>query len=343
LDVHIHRPKDALIAILAAAMVVAGCGGASDGGDVADGVTLKASDINPVPREQLKQGGVMRWGINELPAQWNFNQIDGKTDTGSKIIYAVMPRPFRVDAEANITPNPNYLLSASVTTTDPRQVVSYRLNPKAKWSDGTPITWRDYKAQWKALRNPNRAFKITSSSGYERIASIRRGADDYEFAATFSKPFHEWQSIFDPLYPRSVNDDPKSFDTEYKNRIPITGGAFRVKEIDTTAKTITIERNPGWWGDTPLLDTIVFREMSQDALIGAFADGEVDFADLGPDPAAYKRATGVAGGAVREAGGPDFRHLTFNGGRGILADVRVRRAIAMALDREVLAQAASQG
>jgi glutathione transport system substrate-binding protein len=338
LDVHIHRPKDALVAILAAAMLIAGCGGSSDGGGDSS-AALKASDINPVPREHLKPGGVMRWGINEFPTQLNFNQVDGKTDSGSKIIYAVMPRPFRVDAEAKVTPNPNYLLSASVTTTVPRQVVRYRLNPKATWSDGTPITWRDYEAQWKALRNPNGAFKITSSTGYERIASIRRGADDYEFAATFSKPFGEWQSIFDPLYPRSVNGDPKRFDSEYKNKIPVTGGAFRVKEIDRSAETITIERNPDWWGEKPLLDAIVFREMSQDALIGAFAGGKIDFAELGADAAAYKRAAGVAGGAVREASGPDFRHFTFNGSRGVLKDAKVRRAIAMALDREVLAKA----
>jgi peptide/nickel transport system substrate-binding protein len=342
--VQIHRSQGVLVALVAAAALVAGCGGSSDngggggGGSGAD-VALKASDSNPVPREQLRQGGIMRWGLDEFPVQYNYNQIDGTSEPASKIIFALMPRPFRVDSAGKITPNESFVTSAEVTSTSPKQVVTYKLNPKAKWSDGKPITWRDYEAQWKALRDPNGAYKLSSSTGYERITSVKRGTDDYEVVATFSKPYGEWQALFDPLYPRATNDDPKSFDADYKGKLPVTGNAFRLKKIDNSAKTITIERDPNWWGVKPVLDTIVFRSLTDDAIPGAFANGEIDFASLQIDPATYRRVKGVPGGEAREAGGPDFRHFTFNGTGPILKDLKVRQAIAMAIDRDVIAKA----
>jgi peptide/nickel transport system substrate-binding protein len=342
--VHSHSTRSALAAFVAAAALVAGCGGSSSndtnggGGGGNDSTALKASDLNATPRDQLKQGGTLRWGIDEFPSQYNYNQIDGTTDPAAQIDWAIMPRPFRVDPQAKITPNTNYVTSAEVTSTSP-QVVTYKLNPKAKWSDGKPITWRDYEAEWNALRDANGPYKLTSATGYERISSVKAGSDEYEVVVTFAKPFGEWQTLFDPLYPRATNADPKSFEDDYKGKIPVTAGAFRLKKIDNTAKTITVERDPNWWGPPAKLDAIVYRALPQDAIVGAFANGEVDFGDLGADPNAYKRASGVAGGELREAGGPDFRHFTINGSGPILKDLKVRQAVAMALNREVLARA----
>jgi peptide/nickel transport system substrate-binding protein len=343
--VHIHRSKGAVAVLVALAALAAGCGSSSskdNGGDNTSGggdVALKPSDLNPVPRDQLKHGGVLSWGIDEYPAQLNYNQIDGTSEPASHIMYAVMPRPFRVDPAGKVTPNTNYVTSAEVTSTSPTQVVTYKLNKQAKWSDGKPITWRDYEAEWKALRDPNGKFKIASATGYERIGSIKRGADDYEFTATFAKPFGEWQALFDPLYPAATNSDPKRFDNDYKTSFPVTGGAFRVKKIDQSGKTITVERDPKWWGDKPVLDTIVFRSLSDDAIPGAFANGEIDYALVQNDAATFKRITGVAGGEAREAGGPDFRHFTVNGTGPILKDVKVRQAVAMAINRDVITKA----
>src|SRR5262249_51844082 len=47
----------------------------------------------------------------------------------------------------------------------------------------------------------------------------------------------------------------------------------------------------------------------------------------------------VAGVDIRVAGGPNFRHLTMNGQSPVLQDVRVRRALAMSIDRSAIARA----
>jgi peptide/nickel transport system substrate-binding protein len=76
-----------------------------------------------------------------------------------------------------------------------------------------------------------------------------------------------------------------------------------------------------------------------DAQIDALANGEIDFMDVGPDANKYQRARNIAGVDIRIAGGPNFRHLTINGSSPLLQDVRVRRGLAMAIDRAAIARA----
>ena len=319
---------------LLAGLVAGGCGAPSN-----QGTALKRSDINPVPRDRVRHGGTLRWAIEQFSTQWNANQLNGTEASTVAVMGAMMPSPFVSDERGNLAVDRNYVSSARVTSTSPRQVVTYRLNPRARWSDGKTITWRDYEAQWKALRSPTGPFQIASSTGYERIASVKPGRDQYEVAVTFARRYGEWQGLFGLLYPAATNRDPKRFNSGWLNRIPVSAGPFKLGKIDQTAKTITIVRDPRWWGPQAKLDSIAFRALSSDAAINAFASGEIDVTDVGPDASHYKRVRGVPGGSVREAAGPDFRHFTFNGTSPALSDVSVRRAIAMAINRDALVRA----
>ncbi len=194
-------------------------------------------------------------------------------------------------------------------------------------------------AQWKALRSVEGPYLNGSSTGYEDISGVKQGSGPYEVVVTFRKPFGEWQSLFNPLYPEATNSSPEAFNKGWLNKIPVSAGPFKLGKIDETAKQITIVRDPDWWGAPAKLDQIVFRSLSADATVSSFANGEVDVADVGPDPSGYKRALGVSGGAVREAGGADFRHFTLNGTSPNLSDVRVRQAVTVGIDRETIAKA----
>ena len=90
--------------------------------------------------------------------------------------------------------NRDYLASEPALTTDPKQVVTYEINPKARWYDGTPITWEDFYWQWKATNGTNKAYQISSANGYEDIENVERGKDDREVIVTFKRKFADWQS-----------------------------------------------------------------------------------------------------------------------------------------------------
>ena len=228
---------------------------------------------------------------------------------------------------------PDYLAAARVTRARPKQVVTYDINPKAVWSDGTPIGYRDFRALWRACGGRDPAFEVTASTGYERVESVERGRGDRQVVVTFARPFGEWRDLFSPLYPARAIATPAAWNTAWANRLPVTAGPFRPERVDRMAETVSVVRNPSWWGRRAKLDRVVFRYLARDAMPEAFASGEIDGFDVGADAAAYRRAATVPGATVRGADGPDVTQLTLNGAAPALTSAAVRRALMLAIDR----------
>jgi len=348
--VFVRSRRASLLAVLvsATAFVVAACGGSGSGSDTGgnakptkqqEASATKQIDINEQPLDKVKQGGTIRWAVDQFSTQWNYNQLNGPEASTAQVLYGVMPYAFIADKTAKTSPNPEYLTSAKAETTDGKQVVTLEINPKAKWSDGTPITEKDFETQWTALKDPSGKYQIASSTGYDRIGSVKQGKDEREVIATFDKPFADWMSLWSPLYPAKYQDSPEHFNKGYLNKIPLTSGPFKVDKIDKSAKTVTMVPDPNWWGAKPKLDRIITRALELDAGVNAFVNGEVDVNLLPNDPASYKRAKSAKNGVIRVAGGPDFRHFTFNGTSPNLSDVNVRQAIAMAINRNAINKA----
>ncbi|MEU6720119.1 ABC transporter family substrate-binding protein [Nonomuraea sp. NPDC046802] len=335
-------------AAMAGSLCLTGCGGGTNRGTMGregagDEGTIRAFDINQQPRDKIKDGGILRWGINEFPTQWNRNHVDGNLAMAAVVSNALLPSPFVSNEKADISVDSNYVLDAKVTEQRPKQVVTYTLNPKAKWSDGKPITWADYQAQWQALNGRDPAFHIVSSTGYQDIEKVARGKDDHEVVVTFARPFGDWQALFGPLLPASTNRTPDAFNNAWLNKIPASAGPFKFGGFDQTAKTITLARDDSWWGNRAKLDKIIYRASEQDSLIGAFSNGELDIIDVGPSAPDYARARTTSGAQVRQAAGPDFRHFTFNGSSELLSDRNVRQAIQLGINRQAIAESDLQG
>jgi peptide/nickel transport system substrate-binding protein len=334
----------ALAAAVGLILSACGSGGGStkengaSAGDGKSGPSATAFDINAVDREKVPQGGTLRWPLDQIPPNLNYNEVDGTLRDTADIMNALMPSIFTFDAASVPTVNKNYAESAEVTAKDPKQVVTYKLNPKAVWSDGTPITQADFEAQWKADRGADPAYKISSSNGYEKIESVAKGADEREVVVTFKDPYADWKGLFSPLYPASTNNDPNVFNTGWAGKIPVTAGPFKFESLDQTAKTLAIARDDKWWGDQAKLDRIIYRAIPADAQIDALVNGEIDFMDIGPDVNKLKRASEASGVKLHKAGGPQFRHITINGSGEILQDVKVRRALGMAINRDQIAK-----
>jgi peptide/nickel transport system substrate-binding protein len=337
------RPLSAAAAVTALALVVSGCGGGSsnsDSGSSGGGQPQAATEnqINPVDRDKLTQGGDLRWPLAGFPANFNYNELDGTDSDNADVIQALMPTPFHFSADSTPSVAKEYFSNVELTSKDP-QVVTYTINPDAVWSDGKPVSAADLISQWKALNGTNEAYQVASTTGYDQIASVEQGTDERQAVVTFTNPYADWQALFGPLYPASTNDDPNVFNTGWVTSPLVTAGPFALDNIDTSSQTITLKKNPDWWGDKAILDRIIYRVLDPDAQIDALANGEIDFIDVGPDVNKLQRAQGTAGIEIRRAGGPNFRHITFNGTSPVLSDVNVRQALAKAIDRNTIAQA----
>ncbi|MFE7313670.1 ABC transporter substrate-binding protein [Streptomyces sp. NPDC057555] len=350
----LRRRCAALVAagVLLPLPVLAGC----SQGDTAPSVA-QSQDIAPAPRGMVKDGGTVRWAIDALPSTFNAFQSDADAAT-TRVVGAVLPSLFTVDASGRPQRNADYLSAADVSTREPRQVVTYQLNPKARWSDGRPIGAADFVAQWNALRGADNAYWTARNAGYDRIAKVEPGARPHQVKVTFTRPYADWQSLFTPLYPKSVMDDADAFNDGVRERLPVGAGPFLVQRRDADRGTVTLVRNPKWWGERAKLDHLVLDAVPRDRRAAALAAGAVDVASVDQGaakqvaqaaaPASVKAADGKAAGraagrsalrgyTVRKALEPAYTQLALNGSAGPLADQRVRRAVARAIDRQALA------
>jgi peptide/nickel transport system substrate-binding protein len=348
------------------------------------GKPLAGQDIALTARARIIDGGTLRWAVDAVPETLNTFQADADAAT-SRVAQAVLPSMYRLDRNGRPARNPDYLESAKVVETEPKQVVLYKLNQQAVWSDGREIGAADFAAQWRALSGKDTSYWTARNAGYERIEKVERGANDLEVKVTFERSYADWRSLFSPLYPKDVMGSPDSFNDSARRKLKVTAGPFALKKVDRKNDEVTLVRSPRWWGQPAKLSEIVLRAVPRDRRAAALAAGEIDLAEITPEAAEritlasrapLQGARGRAGaeekagaggqGADEKAGSdgkqrgqtanepqqealrdfevrkslePAYTQLALNGAAGPLADERVRRAVARALDREELAKA----
>lgn len=356
---------------------------------------VAAQDIAPATRGLIEDGGTLRWAVDAVPETLNTFQADADAAT-SRIAGAVLPSLYRLDRNGTPQLNPDYLESAKIVEREPKQVVLYKLNQQAVWSDGREIGAADFAAQWRALSGKDSAYWTARNAGYDRIEKIERGKNDLEVRVTFSRPYADWKSLFSPLYPKDVMGAADTFNDGARTKLSATAGPFALQKIDHKDGEVVLTRNPRWWGRPAKLSEIALIAVPRDKRAEALVADKIDMADIDPEeagritlaardkgstplqgpgstitPAKALRSWAVAHGSdeeaahgeiqardeqrkaiamytrqqtalrdfvVRKSLEPAYTQLALNGSEGPLADERVRRAVARALDRDELAK-----
>ena len=348
------------VALLAAGVLaLPGCASEDEAGK-----PLAGPEIAPAGRDLVADGGTLRWAVDDVPETLNTFQSDADAVT-NRVAQAVLPSMYRLDRSGRPQRNADYLESAKVVQTEPKQVVLYKLAQQAVWSDGREIGAADFAAQWRALSGKDTAYWTARNAGYDRIQKIERGASDLEVKVTFARPYADWQSLFSPLYPKDVMGTPDSFNDGARRTLKVTAGPFALKAVDHKNNQVSLVRNPRWWGQPARLAEIDLQAVPLDKRPAALADGKIDLAEIDPsavqriDPAGGAKgsaalpgpearraaaralpadAEGLSGFEVRKSLEPVYTQLALNGAEGPLADERVRRAVARAIDRKALAE-----
>ncbi|MFG3281864.1 ABC transporter family substrate-binding protein [Streptomyces sp. NPDC048111] len=298
-------------------------------------------DMGREPPASLRQGGTLTLATSQWVTQYNVNQAAGSIGEAAEIDSLVEPKLFRRDAKGVPHANPDYLLSAAVTGTAP-QTVTYRLNPHARWSDGKPLGFDDFAAQWKALGRGDDRYLVADPSGYDQVSEVRRGARANEVQVVFRSPYADWQRLFDPLFPASATSTPEQFNNGWRARIPVTAGPFTIASMDRTTQSVTAVPDPAWWGTRPRLDKVVFRALLPAAALQAYLNGEIDAVNAATAEA-YQQLRSAPDSTVRIGSAWDEVHVSLNGAGGPLADIAVRHAVQRAVNRKALADVAAEG
>jgi len=332
----------------AAALVLAGCSGGGTAGGSSSAVatsSLKSTGWTTADRDSIKDGGSITLPIDSAPANWQLSNLDSGTVDDNTIAGTYLPGFVQFKENGEWEANKDYVDSIELTKDSP-QTVEITINPKAVWSDGTPITEKDVEANWKALNGSNEAFAPLATNVWEDVESVEQGSDERDVIVTFSKTNADWASVFTAIYPTWAVDTPDHFNKAWAKgpyaadgKTYVSAGPYILKSFDANGGVVTFGKNPEWWGDPGKLDTIVFKTVSRDGVAQAFANKEFDAFNLNGSADNFKTANSRGDSKIERSLGTTQRQITLNGTSDVFKDKAVRQAFAQSLNRQTLAQA----
>ena len=237
------------------------------------------------------------------------------------------------DAEGVIT---DYL-AASHTISDDGLVYTFVLRDGLKFSDGTDVTAEDVKFSLERHLAVQGPLPLEAD-----IASIE-AADENTVVITLNQAytpfFSELANFSNGIMPKDFGG--KTEEEFFKN--PVGTGPFAVSQWDP-AGDLTFVKNEYYWQEgKPFIDTLIYKVIDDDnQAINQLKVGDVDAVE----ELTYANAAEIERGPetfIITRGSWNVEELFFNTLDEHFADAHVRRALAMALNREALAQALTFG
>ena len=229
---------------------------------------------------------------------------------------------------------------------DDKRTFTFWLNPKARWSDGKPVTAQDVKWTFDAIRNPANltgAHKI----GFESFESVTV-VDDH--CVRFTVKEVHWRNLLTAggfaILPRHAYEkvDFNKINFEF----PVVSGPYRLGEVKEGIST-TLERRADWWNrnatstrGTCNFQTIKFKFFaSAETGFEAFQKGEIDLFSV-YSARLWMNETGsekfarnwIVRQKVFNNEPTGFQGFAMNMRRPPFDDKRVRQAMALLLNRE---------
>jgi peptide/nickel transport system substrate-binding protein len=227
--------------------------------------------------------------------------------------------------------------------------VTIRLKPGLAWGDGQPVTARDIAFTWRLGRDPASGF--SNNNPWSRATGVDV-VDDRTAVLHLDRvraDFAQWDQILPEHIEGPVaagSGAPGDYiNATTFNRAPVTpglyDGPYLIAGYDSGSQ-IVLEPNPHWSGTKPGFRRIVLRHIDNTAALQAnLLSGDVDMVageGIGltidqvlalqkqhPDSFRYTFKPSLA-----------YEHIDLKAENPLLADVRVRRALLMAIDRQTM-------
>ncbi len=255
-----------------------------------------------------------------------------------------------VDARGNFVPD----LAQVVPTTRNGGIsadgltITYKLRPHVRWQDGQPFTSADVRFTFDAIMNP--ANDIVSRHGYDIVRRVRT-PDAYtvifdlkeRFAPFVATVFGESDGPFSIL-PAHLLRTRKTINDAPYNALPVGTGPFKVVRWER-GNQLELVRNDDYFLGRPKLAAIVIKFIpDENSELIQLRTHEVDWL-FQASVNAYRSLRALPADQVRTVLSPfnGYEAIIFNTARGPTRDVRVRRAIAAALDKRELVHALTFG
>ena len=257
------------------------------------------------------------------------------------VIENLMDGLTRFDDELRAVP----AIASSWDVSDGGRRYVFHLRPGVTWSDGRPVTAADFEYAWKRLLDPRTAaqyayflYPIANAKAYNTgkltdasIVGVRARSDS-ELEVLLEEPLVYFPSLttFMVTFPQRRDLIERHGDRWTDPGHLVTNGPFRLREWRHEYRLV-LEANSGYYGGRPRVDRVnmyVVNERTTELTL--YQTGDLDYAQLPPE------AIPTFEGTPEHRRLPILRgyYVGFNVAKPPFTDPRVRRAFALAIDRE---------
>ncbi|HEY0329648.1 MAG TPA: ABC transporter substrate-binding protein [Rhodopseudomonas sp.] len=244
-----------------------------------------------------------------------------------------------VDYDTNLKPVP--ALAESWETSADGLSFTLHLRKGVLWHDGQPFTSADVK--W-TLENVWKTIHPRNQATFAKVSAVET-PDEATVILRLSEPSVAILSSINSngaqVLPKHLYEGTDILNNPYNNK-PVGTGPFVFKEWKK-GEYILLEKNPNYWDKgKPYLDKVIYKVVPDAAARSAGLEkGEIQYGTLSPVPLKDAERLGKLPSLKIETAGYEwlspFLFLDFNVERGPLKDVRVRHALARAIDRKAIA------
>ena len=277
--------------------------------------------------------------------------------TGSEVVRDLFEGLMNQDSEGNLIPG----VATGYTANDDNTVYTFTLRDNAKWSNGDAVTADDFVFAWQRAVDPELASPyqwFMELMSINNAAGIIKGdlpkeelgvkaVDELTFEVTLSAPlpYFPQMTTHSTTFPtpRAVIEEHGAEWTKPENIV--SNGAYVLTEHLPNERS-TRERNTQYWDNenTTSDKTITLVINDENVALTRFLAGELDRTEVpaGQFPRLQKEYPGVAISFPRLCN----YYYTFNlsdSGPEEFKDVRVRQALALAVDRKIISEKVMAG
>jgi len=253
------------------------------------------------------------------------NSLDprqGNDETSARISQLVFNALVRIGDD--FRPRPD--LAERLEHPDPLTYVAH-LRPGVRFHDGRPLTARDVVYTFAAFLDP--AYLSPFKGAYRTLASVT-ARDELTVEFRLREPFAAFplQLVTPPIVPAGSGDEMR--------RAPVGTGPYRFVRY-AVDDAVTLAAYPDYWEGPPQNSGLVIKVIPDDTMRGLeLRKGTVDLVinDLPADIVFDLERRGVC--QVTRSPGLDLSYLGFNLRDAITGDVRVRRAVGYAINRQAI-------
>ncbi len=225
------------------------------------------------------------------------------------------------------------------------KTITYHLRRNVRWHDGVPFTSADVKFSFDAVMNP--ANNVANRHGYDLVQDVRT-PDPYTVVFRFKRAYAPAvSSLFGDEVPNAIL--PRHLLAQYPdlnrvpfNQLPIGTGPFRVVRWEH-GSSIEFVANDAYYLGKPKVHRISVRVIPDEGtMIGELRTHELDIFTLG-SVNAFRQIKTLPGVRYALADLHGASNLLINNARPDLQDVRVRRAIEAAIDKNAIVERFTSG